>query len=74
MARLSEAEKQAFTTLAASADLRRDCCVLRENRRAFLQSLASPVDEYLEFLNALYEMFGHQIRPGRPIQGEHFIL
>lgn len=74
MARLSEAEKQAFTTLAASAELRRDCRTLRENRQAFLQNISNPVDEYLEFLNALHEMFGHQIRPCRPIEGEHFVL
>lgn len=74
MARLSEAEKQAFTTLAAFVERRRDCCTLRKNRQAFLQSLDSPADEYLELLNALHKMFGHQIRPCRPIQGEHFLL
>ncbi len=74
MVHLSEAEKQAFTTSAASSELRRDFCTLRKNQQAFLQNISSPVDEYLEFLNIMHEMFDHQVRPCRPIQGEHFVL
>ncbi len=56
---LSEAEKQVFTTSAASFGIAQRF-LHSENQQAFLQNISSPVDEYLEFLNIMHEMFDHQ--------------
>lgn len=69
MARLSEAEKEGLLELAHSEELRKDMDILRKNRDEIVYS----ADEYLEFLEQMTAMNGHQTRPFRKIEGE-FLL
>lgn len=69
MPRLSEAEKQELLELAQSAELRKDMEILRKNSEEVVYS----PDEYIEFLDQMNALNGHQTKPFRKIEGE-FLL
>ena len=69
--RLTDEEQADWLRDAESDDLQRDMEMLREWPR---QAAPMTLDEYLRFLTALSECFGHACRPFQPITGEHWLL
>ncbi len=72
MARLSEAEKQELLALSQSSELRRDMDRLRQEHQR--RQAEYTLEDYLQFLDDMNELAGHQQRPFTPITGEHFLL
>jgi hypothetical protein len=72
MAKLSEAEKEELLELAHSAQLRRDCQILKRNQENLSQNMS--LDEYIQFLNDMNALMNHTPKPFKKITGTCFIL